>query len=212
MLEHESSLELPGGELTDGVISLRHWHEGDAADIVQVTSDPAVSRWLPGTPHPYTREHARSFILRATKELEERTAAHMAIRDAATDEALGVIAVYDLDWTDRTGKVGYWVAAAARGRGAATRGLRLVVEWSFRDLELQRLELTCDPHNIASLKVVTRAGFVKEGLRRSCYETLDGRRDLALYGLLPTDPLPWLEKPDIPDTPRTGRGQAADTP
>lgn len=193
VIEHKKSLELRDGQLSDGVVSLRHWHDEDLLDVVRVTNDPAVSRWLPGIPHPYTAEHARSFILRARKGAEEGTAAHLAITDAGEGEVLGAIALYDLDWTDSNGTVGYWIAAFARERGAATRALQQVIRWSFRDLGLQRLELTCDPDNAASLKVITRAGFVREGLRRSCYETVEGRRDLALYGLLASDSLPWIE-------------------
>lgn len=143
-----------------------------------------------GIPHPYTAEHARSFLARARNAAEARTGAQVAIRDAETDEALGSIALYDVEWDDRNAKVGYLIGPTARGRGAATRALRLVIEWAFAAVGLQRLELSCDPGNAASLKVIGRTGFIEEGRRRSCYETSTGRRDLIIYGLLPSDPRP----------------------
>jgi RimJ/RimL family protein N-acetyltransferase len=85
-----------------------------------------------------------------------------------------------------TGHVGYWCAREARGRGYATRALRLVCRFGFEDLRLGRMELITDPDNHASQRVATKAGFQREGVLRSHLLHRDGRRrDSIMFSLLP---------------------------
>jgi RimJ/RimL family protein N-acetyltransferase len=81
--------------------------------------------------------------------------------------------------------VGYWLAAAARGRGVATHAVRLLAQWAFAELGLARLELTCGPDNAASQRIAERCGFAREGLLRSHVPFQGARRDSVLYSLLP---------------------------
>jgi RimJ/RimL family protein N-acetyltransferase len=81
--------------------------------------------------------------------------------------------------------VGYWLAPAARGRGVASRAVRLLTGWAFDVLQLQRLELTCGPDNIGSQRVAERTGFTREGLLRSHMAFKGRRRDTLLFSLLP---------------------------
>ncbi|SDJ98637.1 Acetyltransferase (GNAT) domain-containing protein [Actinopolyspora mzabensis] len=76
-------------------------------------------------------------------------------------------------------------SGGTRGRGAATRTLRLLARWVFDHLTLARLELTCAPDNTASQRVAERCGFVREGVLRShmCFQ--GGRRDSVMSSLLP---------------------------
>jgi len=83
-------------------------------------------------------------------------------------------------------EIGYWTRADARGRGVATRTVRLLAEWVLGDLGGERLELQADTRNVASIRVAEKAGFTKEGVIRSARTNArDGRRvDHALFSLL----------------------------
>jgi RimJ/RimL family protein N-acetyltransferase len=59
----------------------------------------------------------------------------------------------------KTGAVGYWVAASARGRGVATRALRLLSDWAFAALELSEIRLWTHVDNAASGLVAERAAY-----------------------------------------------------
>jgi len=84
----------------------------------------------------------------------------LAIVDAAdTARLLGSIALHPIDWRLGAADVGYWLAAPARGRGQATRAVRLVAGWAFDTLGLERLELRAQRGNHASQAVAARAGF-----------------------------------------------------
>lgn len=59
--------------------------------------------------------------------------------------------------------LGYWVGQPFAGRGYATEGVALAVRHAFKVLRLHRLEANIVPTNLASLKVIQRCGFKKEG-------------------------------------------------
>ncbi len=110
----------------------------------------------------------------------------LAVVDAReTGRIWGGASVYDTVRSEGRLGVGYWLAPEARGRGNATRTLRLLAGWAFDCLAVQRLELTCAPDNTASQQVARRCGFLREGVLRSHIPFRDGRRDTVLFGLLP---------------------------
>jgi RimJ/RimL family protein N-acetyltransferase len=83
-------------------------------------------------------------------------------------------------------EVSYFLRASARGRGFATRAVRLVTRWAFDELGIQRFELRAHPENEASIRVAERAGFKREGIERASRAWPDGTRfDSALFSLLP---------------------------
>jgi RimJ/RimL family protein N-acetyltransferase len=84
-------------------------------------------------------------------------------------------------------EIGYWVAKAARGRGVATRAVRLVSRWAVRDLGVQRLELMTRVENEGSQRVAVAAGFRREGVLRSYITHRAGQFDVVMFSLLPSD-------------------------
>ena len=83
-----------------------------------------------------------------------------------------------------TGSVGYWLLPSARGRGIATRAVRLLSDWAARDLGVPNLRLTTEPGNERSRRVAERSGFRQIGLLRHS-ATIDGRLiDQVVYELV----------------------------
>jgi RimJ/RimL family protein N-acetyltransferase len=88
-----------------------------------------------------------------------------AVVEATGDAVLGICDVRLP--APGVGEVGYLLAPAARGRGVMTRALRLVVAWAFTDLDLARVQAFASPENQASLALLQRIGFTREGVLRS---------------------------------------------
>jgi RimJ/RimL family protein N-acetyltransferase len=163
---------------SDGVVSLRRWRDEDADAVYEACQDAEIQFWLPALPRPYTRAHALAFV---RDELELGPHSY-AIVDG--DEPVGSIGMGVN--RNRSGRIGYWCAAGARGRGLTTRALRLLSRHAFEQLGLLRLELFTDPDNLASQRVAEKAGYRREGVLRSHLDHPDGRRrDSVLFSLLP---------------------------
>jgi RimJ/RimL family protein N-acetyltransferase len=88
---------------------------------------------------------------------------------------------------DRRGNVGYWLLPDARGRGLATRAVRLVSRWALRDAGLARLGLLTEPSNLSSVGVAERSGFHREGVLRSYAEIGERRVDYVCFSLLASE-------------------------
>jgi ribosomal-protein-alanine N-acetyltransferase len=89
----------------------------------------------------------------------------MAIRENNSGATLGGVNLNSFDWARKSARVGYWVLASRRGRGAASSALNLITAWAFSgDLGLRELELHIEPGNCASIKVASLAGYEPAGL------------------------------------------------
>ena len=87
--------------------------------------------------------------------------------DAGSDELLGAAGIVRFERDERRCEIGYWLAPAARGRGVATRAVRILGDWAFASLPVDRIGITAEPGNRASCAVAERAGFTYEGVLRS---------------------------------------------
>jgi ribosomal-protein-alanine N-acetyltransferase len=83
--------------------------------------------------------------------------------------------------------VGYWMGAAHAGQGIMTEAVRSVSRHAFGPLRLKRLEAACLPENAASLRLLEKVGFQREGYARE-YLCINGVwRDHILHALLDGD-------------------------
>jgi RimJ/RimL family protein N-acetyltransferase len=166
-------------ELRNADLLLRPWAEGDVDAIVEGCNDPEIARWIPTIPYPYTREDALSFLR------GEAAPGHEAFAIELAGRVVGGIGM-GVNTHDYRGRMGYWVAEAARGRGTCTRALGLLSRHALEERGLQRLELITDPDNVASQRVAEKVGFRREGVLRAHLRHPDGRiRDSVMFSLLP---------------------------
>lgn len=86
--------------------------------------------------------------------------------------------------------VGYWVDAEFSGGGVITAAVALVVDHCFGPVGMHRLEATVRPENLASLRVLEKLGFRREGLFRR-YLDVDGAwRDHLCFAMTADEPPP----------------------
>ena len=86
--------------------------------------------------------------------------------------------------------LGYWIGAKYAQQGYMTAAVRAVIPFVFDSLELHRLEAACLPNNTASIKLLERTGFRREGLARRYLRINGVWQDHLLYALLDSDPRP----------------------
>jgi len=87
----------------------------------------------------------------------------------------------------QAGTVGYWIGEPYAGQGYMTAALRLLLPTLFGELNLHRVEAACIPTNAASVRVLEKCGFAREGLARR-YLCINGVwQDHLLFGMLQED-------------------------
>jgi ribosomal-protein-alanine N-acetyltransferase len=87
----------------------------------------------------------------------------------------------------QAGSIGYWVGEPFARKGYMTAAVRALIPFSFQTLRLHRLEAACIPGNAASVRLLERTGFTREGYARS-YLCINGVwQDHLLYARLVDD-------------------------
>jgi RimJ/RimL family protein N-acetyltransferase len=111
-------------------------------------------------PHPYTLDDARSFIRFATGSDE---VTNFAIE--VDGEAAGGVGYKSGSDVERySAEIGYWLSELHWGRGIATEAVQLLSEHCFRTHNMLRLFALPFADNAASIRVLEKAGYVREGL------------------------------------------------
>lgn len=172
--------DLVGGALRDGEVVLRPLTPADAHALLALKNLPDV--------------RTRSLVRRGRTRTEiERDCAAAASAWPAGERAELVILVAGAFagsitlFSDGFGQamIGYSMLPEFRGRGTATRAVRLLSAWAFTT-GVQRLVAGTMPDNVASQRVLEKAGFVREGIQRSRFDGTDGTRvDDVTYVLFP---------------------------
>ena len=155
--------------LTRSVV--RSWRPDDSASLVKYADNRKI--WMnlrDRFPHPYTKRDARDF-LRMMQAQRPETAFAIAVGD----EAVGGIGFVMLSDVERTSaEIGYWLGEPFWGRGIVTEALVAVTRYAIETHGLTRVFAVPFAGNLASCRVLEKAGYVLEGrLRRSAIK--DGR-------------------------------------
>lgn len=179
-----SSYAFPEELRVDDLIVRPPNHDG-VEQIVPAFVDPLVGGEA-GLP-PFDSATLHAFV---DSQLEAmRTAGLLApyvIEDSQNGELLGSCAMHHLDRTRDAVEIGYWLFVGARGRGVATRIVRALCEHAFAG-GINRVEAVVRPANAASVRVLERAGFRAEGVRRSLLRYEGVRVDARLFARLVVD-------------------------
>ena len=205
---------------------------GDDVDrITEICQDADIQEWTT-IPCGYQRSDAQFFVERVVADgWSEGRELTWAVREAGDDGTsatlVGMLSM-TLSGPDgtQTGEIGYWLAAAARGRGAMARAVAALIDTAFDPsgpLSLSALRWRCYIHetshgpvpNWASWKIAWSLGFQREGRVRHFLPN-DGRlHDGWIATLLPEDPrepqAPWdgpVDADDVlPLVPHDGVGE-----
>jgi RimJ/RimL family protein N-acetyltransferase len=143
----------------------------DVPLIAAASHDPETRRRLDD--EPLTPDRERESLARAEEQWRSGSGAPFVIAHAGDDRTLGLVNLqFGEDAT-----VAVSVFPEERGRGIASRAMRLAAAWGLRDLGLRRVLAEAAADNVASIRAIEKAGFRREGLPD----------DQARFVLLPED-------------------------
>lgn len=138
---------------------LRPWKKEDLASLVKYANNSSIAKFMTNQfPHPYAEENGLMFIDFATKNNPPNI---MAIE--INGEASGGIGLHpQSDIQCKNAELGYWLAEPFWGKGIITKAVGQMVDYGFSNWDFTRIYARPFGTNIASQKVLEKAGFVLE--------------------------------------------------
>lgn len=158
--------------------TIRPWRPADAPSLVRHGNNVNIAKHLRDRfPHPYTARDAQDFLRVITTTAPQTNLAIEVDGEAAG--GLGYVPGHDIE--RYSAEVGYWLGEACWGRGIVTEALTLFSDHAFAQLRLLRLFALPFADNLASIRVLEKAGYQREGILRSSSVKYGKPRDQAIY-------------------------------
>jgi ribosomal-protein-alanine N-acetyltransferase len=151
-----------------------------------------LAPWEPTWPHDdLTRSAFRRRLKRYAEDLRSDQAYPFFLFRKDDNVLVGGLTLANIRrGVAQAGSLGYWMGEAYAGRGLMGAGVMALIPFCFGSLRLHRLEAACIPTNVASIRLLEKTGFTREGFARE-YLCINGTwQDHLLYALLKNDPLP----------------------
>jgi len=145
--------------------AVRSWRPADVPSLVAHANNPRIARNVRDRfPHPYTANVGRAFV-RMVRQTDPETSFAIAVGDHAVG-GIGFRLQPDVERV--SAEIGYWLGEPFWGRGIATDALQAITAYAIEHHHLTRVFAIPFASNIASCRVLEKAGYVLEGrLQRS---------------------------------------------
>lgn len=173
--------------LRDEHVVLRDGAERDIPEILIAYQDDPQLHIRMGQERPPSGAQLGRWAEDEPAERGAGTHATLAILEPGSDACRGQINVHHLDWDHTRAEVGIWLAPQVRGKGIASRALRLASTWLLDGCGLERVEVLTEPDNRAMIRAAQAAGFKHEGLLRGYTRERGARVDNAVFSLVRAD-------------------------
>ena len=165
-------------------VMLREYRSDDLSGIRKWTNDLESVRYL-STRYwmPQSLTDAADFLDHAMRA--GSNGAFFVIADPQDEHYLGQIDLFSINWKLRSAEMAIVLGSEAqRGKGIGSEAIGLLLDFAFRMLGLERVELEVSTENNRAIRCYQKAGFVLEGVKRHAF-MLDGEfADLAVMAVL----------------------------
>lgn len=168
------------------ICKIRKWKLSDAKDLAIALSNRKIQDNLrDGLPYPYTEKDGKDYISDMLSANEDDT---FAFAVTADNKVVGSIGVFRQGNIHRqTAELGYYVAEEYWSRGIMTEAIKQICEYVFSKSDILRIYAEPFAYNIASCRVLEKAGFQYEGTLRSNAVKNGEVIDMKMYSLLRTE-------------------------
>ncbi len=160
-----------------GQIELTPFRIGDEPNLVKYLNNQIIFQNTLHIPYPYSETDAKNWLLTVAEKLEENVGeeTQFAIRHADFGVIGGIGVFFHSGRDGHRDELGYWIAEPFRGQGLMTKVILAFSGFQFQIRpQLVRLEAFVFDFNLASLRVLEKCGFEKEGFHRK-YQLKKGK-------------------------------------
>lgn len=163
---------------TDRLI-IRRYKESDIDMQYQFLQDERLHKFI--SPPKLSREEEFEVIKKWILESDTSNYERWVIALKSTDEPIGNISVNGIDRKNNYCNVGYVILFDYQGNGYATEALKAVSDYLLKGRKYYLVECSCNELNVASTKVMIKAGFTKDGYIQNRRKNLDGSYSGVVY-------------------------------
>jgi ribosomal-protein-serine acetyltransferase len=170
--------------LIEDDILLRSLQLTDAPELFRAIEESRdhLRPWLNWIDSSTKPEHTLQFIEHCVQQQDSQEGIVLGI--FKNRQIIGEIGMHHWDHTLKKAQIGYWLSQDYLGKGILNRGLLRFLDFLYKKLDLNKIEIHFSVQNKASAKVAERLGFKVEGLVRQSYLRNGILEDLVITGLL----------------------------
>lgn len=154
-----SLVQLPNTQIITEYLSLKQLEQQDATQLFKLTDDNRnyLRQWLPWLDSCTQEIDSLNFITKSNRDIIDNKALIYGI--FYNINIVGVISFHQIDWFDKSAKIGYWIGEDFQGQGLVTTACKELISIGFDKLKFRSLFLECNVDNIPSQSVAIRLGF-----------------------------------------------------
>jgi len=143
--------------------------------------DKEVNKWFGGS---LNLKEEKKFIKKTNKSKEKML---FGIELPETKKIIGIVSLIDMDYKNKQAGLLSWLGNKYWRKGFSFEAKRIVLNYAFNKLKLHRLHAEVDERNTASMKLLEKVGFKKEGIKRDAIFKNGKYYDETIFGLLKKD-------------------------
>ncbi|MCW1927797.1 GNAT family N-acetyltransferase [Bhargavaea beijingensis] len=165
-------------------LSLKLIGLSDSESVFELTdrSRDHLRKWLPWLDSTTKIEDTTEFIKGCLKGFAENKSLTAVI--LFKGEVVGVAGYNDINWSNKTAYIGYWLGEGFQGNGIMTAVAKTLTNYAFDELGLDKVEIRAAVGNRKSRAIPERLNFVNEGCIRQAEWLYDHYVDHVVYGIL----------------------------
>jgi RimJ/RimL family protein N-acetyltransferase len=169
----------------DGNYFLSEINKNDKQYLVKYLNDFDIYKYTLNIPHPYTIKDAENWIKFVKIDKDNKgVLTHFSIRNKNLDLIGGISFHSKYGINSFKDEFGYWLAKDYWNKGIMTSIVKRFCQYGFENFSLKRLEATVFENNLASSKVLEKAGFQYEGTLRNFLKKDNNLVNVKLYSLI----------------------------
>lgn len=175
----------------DHYLSLKLLEPQDAQALFELTdkSRSHLKEWLPWLDFTTKVSDTEEFIAGTMKGYANRSSLSAAI--LYQGEVVGTAGFNNINWSNKTAYIGYWLGEGNQGKGIMTRVVSTLTTYAFEHYALNKVEIRAAVGNQKSRGIPERLGYIEEGTIRQAEWLYDRYVDHVIYGILADE---WKEK------------------
>lgn len=139
----------------------------DALVLEKYINDRLIYRWTLNIPYPYPKGGYKKWLKKSFEETKNKKAFHFTI--FLNKEPIGSVDLTKIESLHKKAYLGYWLARKYWSQGIMTEATRMILDFGFNQLKLNRIESSHFKQNKRSQRVQEKSGLKKEGIGRQAF-------------------------------------------